>query len=91
MSSTPNYRHPGRPKNSKGKPKYEDVDQYFQCPECSGTIDNYSWKCPHCGFSATVYRNQDGKINYSNFMDFEATEKLRKTLVRINPWTGVPV
>jgi len=76
-----NYKHPGRPKGSKGKTKYEDIDIYYQCPECEdGTIDNYSWKCKHCGYSASVYKG--------NKVDFVATKSKRKGLVRINPWTG---
>lgn len=84
-----NYKHPGRPKTSQGKTRYEDVDQWFQCPNCeNGTIDNYSWRCPHCGYKATVYTKNTGKITYKNFLDKEATATLREKLIRINPWTG---
>lgn len=88
-----NYKHPGRPKGSKGKPKYEDVDQYFQCPDCDGTLDNYGWRCNCCGFSATVYNEVEGgtKLNYRNAVDMKKTNEIRKSLVRINPWTGDPI
>jgi len=84
-----NYKHPGRPKSSRGKTKYEDVDQYFQCPNCEdGAVDNYSWHCPKCGFKATVYNDIAGQVTYQNFLNKEETTKLRNSLTRINPWTG---
>lgn len=75
-----NYKHPGRPKASKGKTKYADVNKYYQCPECDGSIDNYSWKCNRCGSAANVYNGYK--------LDATLTKEKHKTLVRINPWTG---
>jgi rubredoxin len=75
-----NYKHPGRPKGSKGKPKYADVDKYYQCPECDGTIDGYGWKCNRCGYTPKVYNGDRLNLN--------ATKEKKKPLVRINPWTG---
>ena len=39
-----NYSHPGK-RDTAIKEIYEDVDQYFECPECGGNVDNYSWHC----------------------------------------------
>lgn len=78
-------------KKSQGtKQKYEDIEKYFECPKCKGTINNFAWHCRHCGFSATIYNVLDEgvKITYSNYIDKEETEKIRKKLIRINPWSG---
>ena len=83
-----NYKHPGRTTGSR-KPKYEDINMYFECPECGGTIDNYSWHCFICRTESTVYNEPvDGKINYRKMVNKEETKILRKKLKRINPWTG---
>lgn len=83
-----NYKHPGRTLSSR-KPKYEDINMYFECPYCGGTIDNYSWHCFECRTEATVFNDPiNGKINYKKLINKEATKALRKTLKRINPWTG---
>ncbi len=83
------YKHPGHVEGSK-KSKYEDVDQYFECPECGGTINNYSWRCYLCRFSGTVYNpiEEGSKFNPKNFVNKAQTLELRKNLRRINPWTG---
>jgi predicted RNA-binding Zn-ribbon protein involved in translation (DUF1610 family) len=82
------YKHPGRVEGSK-KPKYEDIDKFYECPECGGTIDNYSWHCFICRTEATVYNEPiGGKINYRKMVNKEATKALRGNLKRINPWTG---
>lgn len=80
------YKHPGRTKEGTTKEKYEDVDKYYKCPKCGGTIDNYSWHCYTCRYTATVY-NENPK-NYKDIVNKEETQKIRKNLKRINPWTG---
>ena len=84
-----NYKHPGHVEGSK-KQKYEDIDQYFECPECKGTINNYSWKCYLCSFSATIYNpiEEGVKFNPKNFVNKAQTLELREKLRRIDPWTG---
>ena len=73
------YKHPGSVAKS-GHPIFEDVDQYFSCPDCGGTIDNYSCHCIKCKKSYNIYNE--------NKCDKEATKEIRKDLVRIDPWTG---
>lgn len=77
-------------KQSKGKQKYEDIEKYYRCPTCGETVDNHSWHCRHCGFSATVYNILDDEVKptYTNMINTLATDEIRSSLVRINPWTG---